>query len=114
MCIRDSAWAPQIGQVLAYTLGPRRDALCKKLVTMLDGLPIKVFCTDDWPAYARHLPPEKHLVGKRYTQNIERQNLTFRTRIKRLTRRTICFSKSAQIHDNVIGEFIRQNYFQQV
>jgi insertion element IS1 protein InsB len=34
-----------------------------------------------------------------------------RTRIKRLTRKTICFSKSMQMHDIVIGLFINRYEF---
>ncbi|EFC3727780.1 IS1 family transposase, partial [Escherichia coli] len=33
-----------------------------------------------------------------FTQHIERNNLTLRTRIKRLIRRTICFSRSVALH----------------
>ncbi|PQN19616.1 IS1 family transposase, partial [Shigella dysenteriae] len=33
------------------------------------------------------------LTGKIFTQRIERNNLTLRTRIKRLARKTICFSR---------------------
>jgi len=42
-------------------------------------------------------------VGKKYTQAIERKNLALRTRIKRLCRRTICFSKSVAMRDIVVG-----------
>jgi len=58
------------------------------------------------------LPEDKHLITQTFTQNIERQNLNFRTRIKRLQRKTICFSKSVEMHDKVIGEFINREYFQ--
>ena len=54
--------------------------------------------TDEWGSYARELPKEKHLTGKIFTQHIERNNLTLRTRIKRLARRTICFSRSVELH----------------
>ena len=36
----------------------------------------------------------------------ERKDLNFRTRIKRLTRRIICFSKSELMHDLVIDRYI--------
>ena len=62
-------------------------------------------------AYQRLLPADKHLITKRYTQAIERQNLNLRTRIKRLARKTLCFSKSVEIHDKVIGEFINRMVF---
>ena len=61
--------------------------------------------------YTRHLDPEQHTTSKRYTQKIERKHLTLRTRIKRLTRKTICFSKSAQMHDIVIGLFVNRYAF---
>ena len=52
-----------------------------------------------------------HEASKSNTQKIERKNLTLRTRIKRLARKTICFSKSIQMHDVVIGLFINQHEF---
>ncbi|MFK0572139.1 IS1 family transposase, partial [Endozoicomonas sp.] len=44
-----------------------------------------------------------HEIGKRNTQKIERKNLNFRTWIKRLARKSICFSKLEKMHDIVIG-----------
>ncbi|EFO2457728.1 IS1 family transposase, partial [Escherichia coli] len=41
----------------------------------------------------------------------ERNNLTLRTRIKRLARRTICFSRSVELHEKVIGAFIEKYMF---
>lgn len=43
--------------------------------------------------------------------HIERKHLTLRTRIKRLARKTICFSKSIEMHDIVIGLFINREEF---
>jgi len=48
---------------------------------------------------------------KRNTQQIERKHLTLRTRMKRLARKTICFSKSIQMHDIVIGLFVNRYEF---
>ncbi|MGR6756265.1 IS1 family transposase, partial [Aeromonas veronii] len=42
---------------------------------------------------------------------IERNNLTLRTRIKRLARKTICFSRSIELHEKVIGAFIERHHF---
>ena len=66
---------------------------------------------DDWGSYAREVPEEKHLTGKIFTQHIERNNLTLRTRIKRLARKTICFSRSIDVHEKVIGSFIEKYMF---
>jgi insertion element IS1 protein InsB len=59
----------------------------------------------------RHLESTVHKVGKANTQRIERKHLTLRTRIKRLARRTICFSKTELMHDTVIGLFINRFEF---
>ena len=67
--------------------------------------------TDDWNAYERHLESEAHEIGKTNTQKIERKNLNFRIWIKRLTRRTICFSKLEAMHDIVIGLLINKVEF---
>ena len=107
-----SAWSPQLKKVLAYHLGKRTNHSCQTLLRYLTGLPIRLYCTDDWGAYQRYLPEEKHLINKRYTQTIERNNLNFRTQLRRLTRKTICFSVSKEVHDKVVGEFINRHYFQ--
>ncbi|MEP0892689.1 IS1 family transposase [Leptolyngbya sp. PL-A3] len=48
------------------------------------------------------------------TQRIERKHLNLRTRIKRLARKTICFSKSEWLHNIVIGLFINRYKFDRV
>ena len=65
----------------------------------------------NWGAYTRHLDPEEHPAGKCHPQKIERKHLTLRTRIKRLVRKTICFSTSTQMHDIVIGLFVNRYTF---
>ena len=52
-----------------------------------------------------------HSPGKRNTQKIARKPLTLRTRITRLVRKTICFSKSTQMHDIVIGLFVNRSAY---
>jgi insertion element IS1 protein InsB len=99
------------GEILAYVLGDRKDIVFLKLKKLLEPFGITRFHTDDWGAYERHLPPERHEVGKRNTQKIERKHLTLRTRIKRLARKTICFSKMERMHDIVIGLFINRYEF---
>ena len=89
--------------VLAYTFGQRKDEIFRALKALLEPFGISTFYTDDWGSYERNLNPENHVVGKRNTQAIERKNLTLRTRIKRLCRKTICFSKSVIMHDIVVG-----------
>jgi insertion element IS1 protein InsB len=99
------------GKVLAYVFGRRQDTVFLKLKALLDPFGITCFHTDHWGTYTRHLDTDEHSPGKRRTQKIERKHLTLRTRIKRLTRKTICFSKSIQMHDLVIGLFVNRYEF---
>lgn len=99
------------GAVLAYVLGSHQDLVFLKLRSLLEPFGITHFYTDDWGAYSRHLPTDQHEIGKQNTQKIERKHLTLRTRIKRLARKTICFSKLTQMHDIVIGLFINRFEF---
>ena len=101
----------QTGDILAYVCGPRKDETFLKLKAVLAPFGITHFYTDGWGAYRRHLDPAQHRVGKQYTQKIERKHTTFRARIKRLVRKTICFSRSILIHDLVIGLFINRDEF---
>ena len=99
------------GTVLAYVLGKRKDEVFLKLKGLLEPFGVIRYYTDDWGSYDRHLDPDTHVVGKQHTQKIERKHLTLRTRIKRLARKTICFSKLEQMHDIVIGLFVNRYEF---
>ena len=98
-------------EILAYTFGKRTDATCHQLKKLLRPFNITNYFTDKLGSYQRLLPKEQHEESKRYTQKIERKFLTLRTRIKRLARKTICFSKSEFMHDTVIGLFINRFEF---
>jgi insertion element IS1 protein InsB len=69
------AWSPHFKRVFAYALGPRADITLKTLLDRVKEFNVRLFCTDQWGAYDRLLPE-------------------VRTRIKRLRRKTICFSRS--------------------
>src|SRR3989442_2455447 len=74
-----------------------------QLRALLEPFGITRYSTDGWGAYARHVDAEHHTVGQEPMQSIESKHSTLRTRIKRLVRRTICFSKTEHMHDLVIG-----------
>jgi insertion element IS1 protein InsB len=101
----------QTGKVLAYVFGRRKDEVFLKLKGLLEPFGITRYHTDYWGVYTRHLDAAEHNPGKRHTQQIERTHLTLRTRIKRLTRKTICFSRLTQLHDIVIGLFVNRYEF---
>jgi insertion element IS1 protein InsB len=99
------------GKVLAYVVGPRKDAVFLKLKALLAPLGITRYYTDKAGVYQRHLPPERHTVGKLTMQKIERKHLTLRTRLKRLARKTLCFSRSRVMHDLLIGLYMNRVEF---
>jgi len=102
---------PLTGVVLAYVLGTRADAVFARLQALLKPFGIVHFYTEAAGVYERHLPAAGHTIGKVHTQQIERKHLTLRTRLKRLARKTICFSKSVLMHDTVIGLFVNRYEF---
>ena len=108
------------GTILAYILGSHKDEIYLKLKGLLEPFGITHIYTYGWGAYQRHLDPLHHtigkantqrIVGKANTQRIERKHLTLCTRIKRLARKTICFSKRNLMHDLVSGLFINHHEF---
>ena len=96
---------------LAFCFGTREYKNLDKLLEYLEPFNVKIHFTDNNFAYSSRIPEEKLQIGKRNTQKIERNHLTLRTRIKRLARKTICFSKNEEIHRAVIGAFINIYFF---
>ena len=99
------------GVVLAYAFGTRADEVFLQLQQLLKPFGVAHFSTEAAGVYDRHLPPTTPTVGKLHPQQIERKHLTLRTRITRLMRKTICFSKSIFMHDTVIGLFVNRYEF---
>jgi insertion element IS1 protein InsB len=92
-------------------VGTHKDAVFLKLQALLAPFGITRYYTDKGSAYRRHLPSEQHTVGKQSLQKIERKHLTLRTRLNRLARKTLCFSRSCLMHDLVIGLYMNHVEF---
>jgi insertion element IS1 protein InsB len=99
------------GQVLAYVFGRRQDKVFLRLQALLVPFGITRYYTDGWGTYERYVDTENHIVGKAHMQRIESKHINLRTRLKRLVRRTICFSKTERMHDLVIGLFVNRYEF---
>jgi len=99
------------GKVLAYVVGTRKDAIFLKLRALLAPFGITCSYTDKARVYQRYLPSEQHTVGKLTMQKIERKHLTLRSRLKRLARKTLCFSRSCMMHDLIIRLYMNQVEF---
>ena len=96
------------GDVIAFVVGSREKEMCQMLWDMILSLNIKVIAvyTDKNPSYIEVIPAKLLKTGKRNTQRIERKHLTFRTRLKRLARKTICYSKTIHMHKIMISLLI--------
>lgn len=78
---------------MCWQLGRRTDESCRKLLDKLGDCQVLRYCRDELESYSKFIPEERHWIGKEGTQRIERNNVNFRTQLKRLQRETICFSK---------------------
>jgi insertion element IS1 protein InsB len=102
---------PHSGRVLADVVGPRKEALFRKLNSLLAPFGITRYYTDKAGVYRGHLPPAQHPVGKLTMQKIERKPLTLRTRLKRLACQTLGFSRSWVMHDLIMGVYMNRVEF---
>lgn len=84
---------------LGFVTGSRGKKTGIKLLNKIQDFKVKEYATDGWEAYQDFLPKDKHLIGKKYTQDIEGFNSNFRLFLKRLNRRTKCYSKSQDMLD---------------
>ncbi len=96
---------------LAFTFGTREHKNLDKLLDLLKPFSIGRVYADHNFAYEKRIPSDRLVSGKKNTQKIERDHLTLRTRIKRLCRKTICFSKDKAVHEAVVGTFINLFFF---
>ena len=96
------AYAAKEDEIIAFTMGKRSAASVRNLLVKLKSLDIGVYLTDKWEAFRAVLPKHKHKAGKPFTKAIEGMNTFFRTRVRRLMRRTVCFSKKLIYHYSMI------------
>ncbi|WP_188938378.1 IS1 family transposase [Puia dinghuensis] len=80
--------------VVDFVVGKRTKATLKQLIDRLLSLKPKTIRTDKLTLYERLIPKRLHRAGSTCINRIERKNLTIRTHLKRLSPRTICFSRS--------------------
>jgi insertion element IS1 protein InsB len=84
-------------RVVSFKVGNRTNTTLKPVLQTLLLSEAKTIYTDRYPAYKFLIPESLHRSWPRCTNHIERKNLSLRTHLKRLNRRSICFSKSAAI-----------------
>jgi insertion element IS1 protein InsB len=82
------------GKVIDYVAGKRTKSTLRILINTLILEKAQKIYTDNLMAYRTLIPKLIHHRGSRKINHIERYNLNLRTHLKRLSRRTICFSRS--------------------
>ena len=80
--------------VLAFFVGRKTKDTIRPLINKILLLQPSRIYTDRLNIYPSLIPKKIHKKFKYCTNKIERMNLTLRTHIKRLSRKTICFSKN--------------------
>ena len=83
---------------MAWVLGGRDDATCRRLIDKV-GLAGKIFITDDWEGYHRLIPDAQLFTGKDLTFPIEQDNSNVRHYLARFRRRTKVVSKCRTMVD---------------
>ncbi len=84
----------QTKQVVDFKIGNRTKKNLKRVTDTLLLANCKQIFTDGLDIYRQIIPAALHKVKRYGTNHIERNNLTIRTHLKRLNRKTIAFSKS--------------------
>jgi IS1 family transposase len=85
------------GRVADFVVGKRTKATLQGLIDRLLASGVKRIRTDKLTLYRRLIPKNRHCCTPYGINHIERKNLSIRTHIKRLSRRTICFNRSARM-----------------
>ena len=102
----------QTRQVVAFAIGSRSEATCRKLWEKIPAAFRVGHCfTDFWKAYQLVIPPAQHTaVGKESgeTAHVERWNNTLRQRLARFVRKTLSFSKSDVMHEICLFLFLHR------
>ena len=93
------AWERKERRVVAMRIGRRSKRHLRPLIDTLLLADARRIRTDGLDIYRSLIPHRIHRALRFGTNGIERMNLTLRTRLKRLARRTISYSKStAMLH----------------
>jgi insertion element IS1 protein InsB len=96
-------------QGVAYALGDRSAATCRKLWGRIPAAYRAAHCyTDFWEAYRSVVPAEQHTAaGKEtgLTAHVERWNNTLRQRLGRFVRKSLSFSKPTRCTNCVCDSF---------
>ncbi len=88
------AYQTENKSIVDFSIGRRTKATLQKITDTLILTQSNKIYTDKFPLYSLLIPKQQHSTKAHMTNHVERFNLNLRTHLKRLNRKTICFSKS--------------------
>ena len=83
--------------VVSFAIGRRTKRTLQNVISTLQLSNPKKIYTDGLKQYKSIIDKNIHFVTRFGTNHIERKNLSIRTHLKRLNRKTICYSKSFSV-----------------
>ena len=91
------AYHRETGEIVAYVWGKRDLKTAKKLRKRLK-ITYDYIGVDNWDSFLTAFEEDQQLTGKQYTVGIEGNNCRLRHRVRRVFRKTCCFSKKLKNH----------------
>lgn len=89
-------------RVVDFSIGNRTNKTLEQVITSLKLSSATKIYTDGLKNYRTLIPQKLHSTHLHATNHIERNNLTVRTHLKRLNRKTICFSRKRLFLQSVL------------
>lgn len=99
-------------QVIGLVVGGRTKETIGRVIESLKGLNPKQIFTDKLNVYRGLIDKSIHTASAYQINHIERFNLTLRTHLKRLSRKTICFSKSKEMLESCLRIYLCSETYQ--
>ena len=94
-------------RIIDRELGVRDRATLERLLERLKRWGVRLYCADDWAAYAAAIPQGRLYVGKEETHGIERDHARQRHWLARFRRRTCVVSRAVRLVAASIALFVR-------
>lgn len=89
-----SAYCKETKRIVRINVGKRSNKTLNRVLVSLQLAEAKKIYTDKLKQYRYLIPKKMHSTKQYGNNNIERMHLNFRTHLKRLNRRSVCFSRS--------------------